>query len=421
MVIGVFVDDSRIRGIDLSDPQYGNPGVGGTPFCFAMLLYYYKKYYSNAFIRLYHVSEVTVWPRVDSVSLVPDVYAAAKEAKKDNCECFLFRFGIESSDLYDLLDKLELKGIGWEHNFIDYKKMQDLKNHRFFVKTVFVGWAQYYKYLDHDAIEKCCVIENMLNTDYIKEYSSVYNKTIIYAGQISELKGFGYFIKAWKKISSEIPGIQLYIMGGGKLYNKDSVLGPLGLAEKNYEESIARYITDDRGELMANVHLLGVIGKEKNDIFGNCRLGIVNPIGSETLCITALEMESCGLPVVSRRKGGTLYSIEEKQTGMLFGNQKEMICAIKKIIYDDSEYERLHQNGLSFVRSNFAPIQICEKWNKLFSAVCYNGVFMQERIANRSALLEDRLIYANQQIRKKLFFFPPICGWKHFLNGVFRK
>ena len=418
MRVGVFVDDLRIQNINISQPEQGNPGVGGTPFCFAMLLRFMKMYYPEMELYFYHGNRNVIWPAVNCEQYVSDVYSAARIAKRDNCDCFLFRFGVEGDDLYCLFDELKLKAIGWEHNFIDYSKLEQIKNHPYFVRNVFVGCAQYYRYIDHDAIKKCTVIENMLFSEHIPNYKTVSNKNVIYAGQISELKGFSYFIKKWKEIIEKVPDAALYVMGNGKLYNRNSELGPLGLADINYEKTFMDCITDENGKILESIHFLGVVGKEKNDYFGQSRVGVVNPVGSETLCITALEMEASGLPVVSRRKNGTLYSIDEGKTGLLFDTPDEMVESIVSLLNDDDRYIKHHANGPGFVKSNFSPELICSRWYDLFLSVCTNKDSWIEIKNNKSHKPIDKAITINRALRKVFKFLPPLCWYSYYLRKI---
>ena len=45
MKVFVYIDDKNFLNTNLSHPDLGNPGIGGTPYCFALLLFFYKIYY----------------------------------------------------------------------------------------------------------------------------------------------------------------------------------------------------------------------------------------------------------------------------------------------------------------------------------------------------------------------------------------
>ena len=70
--IAIFVDDSNYNNIDISHPENGNPGIGGTEYCFANLIYALKKY-SNNYIGLYHTGNCR-FPDCDCEYIVENIY-----------------------------------------------------------------------------------------------------------------------------------------------------------------------------------------------------------------------------------------------------------------------------------------------------------------------------------------------------------
>lgn len=61
----------------------------------------------------------------------------------------------------------------------------------------------------------------------------------------------------------KVPQAQLYVIGGGNLYNRNAVMGKYGIATQEYENEFMPYITDDDGKILPSVHFCGILGKEK--------------------------------------------------------------------------------------------------------------------------------------------------------------
>jgi glycosyltransferase involved in cell wall biosynthesis len=77
----------------------------------------------------------------------------------------------------------------------------------------------------------------MLNNEN-HEYISPENKEqiVTYVGALIPTKGFHKLAKVWKNILKKVPTAKLQVIGDGKLYNKNAVLGPHGIAEAKYEK-----------------------------------------------------------------------------------------------------------------------------------------------------------------------------------------
>ncbi len=59
---------------------------------------------------------------------------------------------------------------------------------------------------------------------------------------------------------------ELYVIGNGKLYNKDAKLGKYELAEDSYEKFFIKNLLVDN-QIMESVHFLGTLGELKRMVF----------------------------------------------------------------------------------------------------------------------------------------------------------
>ena len=58
MNIGFYFFDKGLSGVDCSRPDLGNPGVGGTQYCFLLLIYYILRFDPKSYrVRVYCSSD----------------------------------------------------------------------------------------------------------------------------------------------------------------------------------------------------------------------------------------------------------------------------------------------------------------------------------------------------------------------------
>ena len=77
--VGVELPDDKIYGVDLSRPELGNPGVGGSEYLFALLA---SELYKNGIdVTIYHYSD-NILPSGSSKVLVTDSIDMLKKSPK---------------------------------------------------------------------------------------------------------------------------------------------------------------------------------------------------------------------------------------------------------------------------------------------------------------------------------------------------
>ena len=99
----------------------------------------------------------------------------------------------------------------------------------------------------------------------------------VYKGQyvvsLVPAKGFYLLASSWPAVLAKLPDSQLCVVGAGKLYNRNSVLGKWNIADEKFENKFMKHITNDN-QVLPSVHFLGVLGEEKNDLLLKCRVGV---------------------------------------------------------------------------------------------------------------------------------------------------
>ena len=362
MKFGILFNDSKLNNKDFSTVRICNPGVGGTEYCYLMLMSYIQEL-ENIDVIVYTYSN-NCHNRYPEGVLVKN-YSSKKEcvlqAKEDHVDVMLINF-TEIVELDYEIRKCELSTIVWVHNLINANTVNFLNNNPYYKRIILLGNEHYERYMDHDIIHKCVIIPNMVAvSDTMRE--PILQNNVVYTGALVKSKGFHILAKAWKNIVEAVPDAQLQIIGTGSLYDNTQVLGSLGIAEYEYENEFLPFLLDENGKLMDSVHFRGLLGSEKIDIYKKAKVGVVNPTAKTEVCpISVLEMAALGIPVVSKGKNGVPDTIKHNETGLLISRETELANAIIKLLKDDKLNKKLGDAARNFVVSDFTPEVILGKW-----------------------------------------------------------
>lgn len=364
--IAMLFQEAETNHMDLSHPENGNPGVGGTAFCFLLL---------SKFLIGNGKVDVTIYQLQDNIlpceknRKVSTLEEALEEAKKDGNEIILARNHQDSAS-YDLMQKYDFKYIFWMHNKLTYEEIRLFERWDNVKRVIAVGREMYDYYLDDLVSNKLDYAINMFvppAEDKIR--SNDYEPIVTYMGSLTYDKNFHMLTAVWKEVLKEVPNAQLHVIGSGRLYDKDSVMGSFGYAEKSYEDMFLPGITDENGKLLSGIKFYGILGDEKYDVFKKTAVGVVNPMATETFCLAAIEMEACGAPIVTRRKNGLLDTVQDGSTGILYKDVVMLGPTIIRLLKDKELNQRMSKSAVTFARQDFLPEKIIPKWIEIFENV----------------------------------------------------
>lgn len=383
MRIGLIYDDVNRKNLDCSNPQYGNPGVGGTQYCYLMFLYYYSLIYPEDELIVYRYRNIegVKLPLEDKILYknVPSIVDCVVEASKDNVDMLLFTHD-KISFLDNAIRLYHVQCIVWIHNWIRGELLEAITKNEYIKKVVFLVEEHYDRYIDHPIIKKAAIIQNMFDVSFQEERFQFNSHNVTYSGAIIPGKGFDVLAKAWPKVLSKVPDAQLYVIGAGNLYGKEVQYGPLGIADINYEKKFIQYVTDSNKKVLPSVHFLGILGAEKKDIYKKTKVGVINPSGKTEVCpISALEMEAMSIPIVSRDKNGIPNVVINRKTGLLINHEGQLSKAIVQLLLNDDLNRQYGDNAKEYVRNNFSPEIVIKLWKELFIRVS-NNINEEQRI-----------------------------------------
>ncbi len=370
MKLGMLLEDKRITDVDLSCPQNGNPGIGGTSYMFLQLAHFLNKYDKNIEITLYRSGKCKVEDFLNEEQVENEI-EALNHINTESCDLILFSSRDKTKEFYNKLDKIGVPAVGWAHNFLSSSEADMINDCIAVKRLVFVGKQEYDHYIDCKVIDKSTYIYNMFDSDR-EEYFRVddYDLSVVYMGSLVPQKGFHILAKNWKAIIEKVPEAKLHVIGGGNLYFKDLKMGSYGIADENYEKMFMPYLTDEKDELLPSVIFHGTMGHEKIDLINRAAVGVMNPTSdTETFGLSAIEMEACGVPVVTRGKNGLLDTTLHKKSGFLFKTEKEFVDYIVLLLRNKEMNKKMGDQAKVFVKESFMPDVIIPLWINLFNDV----------------------------------------------------
>ena len=367
--VAFFINNSSLLNLDCKQIIYGNPGVGGSEYQFLLVPYLLEQRENNIMPFLL-VNFMGKFPHKNVIS-VRNLYDSCQYCINNGIKKIVI--DIKSFDKTILDNFPDLSVIVWAHNTVSWKNLNLFCRLPYVKRIVNVSREQMELYRDHLATCKSTYVYNITPVKDVSFYKSKFSahrdNNVVYMGSIVPEKGFHTLARVWKKILNCIPDAQLYVIGSGKLYNKNAKLGKYGIAQQEYEDSFMRYLTDENGNIIPSVHFMGILGEEKWDVLGKCKVGIPNPTGiSETFCLCGIEMQLMGCNIVTIRKAAFLDTIM---------NHKYLYCAdskladyvIKRMVSESDDYGDLYQ----FVQTKFGIEGNIERWENILihSDECY--------------------------------------------------
>lgn len=417
--LGIEFNDKNLLNIDISEPENGNPGIGGSEYLFALLGRYLSKA-SDAFDLYFFCYGKTKLPEGTTSVIVTDNLDMLKKADELGIEILVHQVS-KPTQWYQALEQTKLKAVSWAHVFLPFGELQCIRTCQNVKRVVFVGKEEYDTYIDDDVIAKSAYIYNMVNTKREALSRCVSKPTVTYVGSLVPAKGFHLLAKVWPHILKRVPDAQLNVIGTGKVYDRNAVLGAYGIAQESYENEFIPYLTDSHGSILPSVHFLGLLGEEKEEVFRQTAVGVVNPTAlTETFCISAVEMELCGVPVVSRKKWGLLDTVKHGQTGFLFDSEQEFVDQVCTLLLDPALNEKLGFQAQSFVKDTFEADVLIQQWVQLLKDVSNDvpAVYAKVRGNWNNDFKYLRGILRFLRIQLKLCFLPSLETLKNIKSQL---
>ena len=364
--LGFWFENGGISTVDLSSPELGNAGVGGTEYQFALLAHLFLSMKPMEVEVTFFLEARQSLPRGIRQVVVPDLAAAYKESSTQGINFLIFRPRRELTDEIKEISFNKTKLIPWLHitpkrNYLDW-----LSNNPIIHRVVFVGDDQRIRTIDHKVFPNSSTIYNS-SWGTFEATGTRNDNSVVYVGALVPRKGFHLLAKAWTDVHKEFPQAELFVIGSGALYDKKVKLGSLQLAESSYEQRFVNLLGGENGIKRLGVHFLGNLGIEKKRFIDSATVGVVNPSGLTENCpMSVVEFYQSGIPVVSSVKYGMRDMIISGKTGILCRSSSDLSAALIKFLNGSLDSETFGRDGIEFGKKKFSPDLIVENWMKIF-------------------------------------------------------
>jgi len=405
--IAFYLKNKRIENVDCRKIEDGNPGIGGTFYSMIALSTFLSKRKDNLHNYIVYAEAVDFLPDSINKKLI-DGEQRLHEYIISDCIDILVVNRITNQDIDErflkTFRKFDVKLVIWAHCFVPTKMLRIYSRYDNVAGIVCVGKEQLLQYQDHAAFKKSTSIFNGIHIDIsknLKTYSERPNN-VVYVGSLVRLKGFHLLARAWKHVLREVPDAKLFVIGSGRLYNRNSTMGVYGIAEKNYESVFIKDIIDGNGSIISSVRFLGILGAEKNTILGNAKVGVPNPSGeTETFGYTAIEFQLAGAMVVTKSCPGYLDTVPA-ESGILYSHTSELAKSIISLLKRDN-YKQAE--SMQYIRDRFSFEIVSEQWESLFSTISSEGGIITRKVfETRDKSWFSKIARMNKTIKEVLPF-----------------
>lgn len=419
--VDIFIECRGLESVDMTAPESGNPGMGGSQYCFLMLAYFLKKFYSDSF----NVRVISYEPLQLPVGIGNVVVNSLEEVLSVSSGSVLVMRQFNAIPPYDVIDRHpDSKIILWCHNFLFAEEAARVARATAIKGVVFVSRQMYDFYADHNITLKATPIFNMVPDTDAPPRRWPESPVITFMGQISKGKGIITLLKIWEQVRRSHPDAILNIIGKGNLYDRNTPVGPLGITDEPTEREMLPYITESDGSLSNSVRFLGILGKEKYEVFSNSTVGIVNPSSStETFGMGIIEMASSSLPVVTRKWNGHPDTAIDGKTSLLALSVSAMAKCVNRLIEDKGLNLKLGKEARRQV-ARFAPDVIVPQWARLISDVASGNTSFPLLSPARPYWNNYKFMrYANRLLRHglRLRFLPSVVDAETAAYQLLRK
>jgi len=203
---------------------------------------------------------------------------------------------------------------------------------------------------------KIKVIPNGVTLNLIKQVNAKRERwKIVYAGRLNPHKKVEWLIKAFKMLKRERPEATLEIVGDGPMYTKYR-----GYAEKNSVKDVVFKGKVDDFELIRAMKSSWIY---------------VLPSIREGQSITTLEAMASGTPqiVMEVDGNGAADLVAESKSGFrVKPSVRELYKAMKKLLEDEEEWEKLSENGCRYA-SRLTWDKAAQKHKELYESLAVNS------------------------------------------------
>lgn len=406
--------------IDCTNIKAGNPGIGGTEYMIITLSYYLSCEYRGDHQIYLLAQQIKGLPKQINIFHVANVNEAIHKCYEEQLECLVFQGNPETIKVLDKKIEHSLSLILWSHSFLSRRTLTKAAKCPNVKRIVCVGNEELDLYIDHKAYFKSVVIFNAFPLKIDKSLFIPFDERkneVVFLASIVPHTNFHLLAAIWEQVVKEVPDAHLSVIGSGNVYNSTIKMGKWNIAKEEYEKTFINYLLNEKREILSSVTFWGKMGNEKYAILGRAKVGVANPGGYETFCISALEMQLYGALVTSIKKGGCVDTVF--CTDNLYSNIDYLADYIVALLRqnDNEQYEHF----IEYAEENFSFKKICAKWNGLFDDIENKREVRKNESIIKRLTFGGRLRRLNKKMKDIVPFGYEIFPSYMFYHSIFKR
>lgn len=264
------------------------------------------------------------------------------------------------------------KRVHWLHNFCDQRPFECGVADGRIDYGVCISVNQLGTWWRSPAFSRVTNIPNCVDTLNLGEEALVekLEDKIMFIGATRESKGFHDALRVFLAFHVRHPQFKFYVAGGANLHHGTGGLSQNGIFEAEYEDRcLKNLLYNQSGALREEIVLLGRISRRQVLAhLRTTRVALVNPSWTsepETYCVSAVEAQGIGVPVISTFRGGLPEVILDGRSGILVKSKSDlsMVAAIERITEDERLAAEFAGSGRANVMEKFGVSRIASEWD----------------------------------------------------------
>jgi glycosyltransferase involved in cell wall biosynthesis len=201
--------------------------------------------------------------------------------------------------------------------------------------------------------ENNIVIPNPVGSEWLGDVASFpTTKNIVYAGTVEQYKGIDVLLESFAKLRKDVSDVKLTIIGSGHIDKYRGFAESIGIADA--------------------VNWTGKLPQNKVREYFDQSFVVVQPsIWEEPFGRTVIEAYARSRAVVASSIGGLKETFMEG-TGILVksGDVDELYLALKQIISNKENAQKMGELGRNYVEQNFTAEKIAKKYIDFYLSGC---------------------------------------------------
>ncbi|RZL01957.1 MAG: glycosyltransferase [Rubrivivax sp.] len=354
-------DDKDISNAKLGAPEGGNIGIGGTDFLFGSIPHELGKRQAGKIAVLHQTPSNQLSPWVEDIVVPPGgtILATLKEVA-GRFDLIVARPGDQLVQMMDVLPP-SARVIAWSHNHSRGPMLKWLGLEPRIAAVVNVGREQMLLTRFSESYAKSTWIDNPVYAPPSGD-EAVRTCRAVYMGALVPGKGFLHLAKLWPRIRQAVPQAELDVIGSADLY------GAASKSDQQYLQKIHQHLGHDAAKSGVRFH--GKLGSEKYAVLHKALVGLPNPTGfTETSCLSALEMSSCGLAIVAPQRWGFCDTVHPQHSGILAPDDETYVRSVVSLLSNPASTQKLGHSGKAWVAHHFSHEKISGEWQTLFQSL----------------------------------------------------